>query len=167
MALALIVESTAVQTDYIGATDGSRLFFYVGGIATLTLVINGTFSQYVMKYLDLIPDEESYTAQIIQLQIKRNLVNSISKLIKRMEFSRDDEENIKQVCSLFNTSSISKSGAKSASVQSPFHGQNDLANTNTGAISAVFRQKSKVYMLILLRMFSTKTNCWLKFDSDR
>ena len=52
MALALLVKNS--KSLNISDAEASRLFFYVGGIAALTLIINATFAKNMLNWLGLL-----------------------------------------------------------------------------------------------------------------
>lgn len=58
MALALVIQQSAAQHSIIiSKEEGSRVLFIVGGVATLTLVINATWAQRFLYALDLVNDD--------------------------------------------------------------------------------------------------------------
>ena len=69
MALALLVERNC--PDHLHE-ETSRLFFYVGGIAALTMIINATTANKLLVYLELL-DNDSAEKNLIMQQIKKRL----------------------------------------------------------------------------------------------
>lgn len=69
MALALLVERNC--PDHL-QKETSRMFFYVGGIAALTMVINATTAQQLLVYLGLLGNDSAEKNLVMQ-QIKKRL----------------------------------------------------------------------------------------------
>jgi len=65
MALALIVEKSTPNKI---SNDTSRLFFFVGGIAALTLIINATTAKSMLYFLDLLNDD-SLEKRLVMTQV--------------------------------------------------------------------------------------------------
>ena len=61
--LALVVESEREQLG-LSSRDANRFFFYVGGLATLTLLINGVFAAPMLSLLGLV-GEKSATKDLV------------------------------------------------------------------------------------------------------
>lgn len=81
MALSLIVFSDYEEIN-LNKDDANKLFFYVGGVASLTLIINAPTAQFVLSYLGLTKDEFS-----------PEVVNNISQVrLKLKKKSMDDLE---------------------------------------------------------------------------
>ena len=88
MALALIVENSSTSNsdssgNSVSSKETSRLLFYVGGIAALTLIINATTAKAVLTYFKLI-DDNTIEKQLVVGQIKRRLRKKMNKLIEKM-----------------------------------------------------------------------------------
>lgn len=102
MALALIVENTCPDDIH---DETSRLFFYVGGIAALTLVINATTAKSLLVALGLLKSDSAEKMLVTQ-QIKRKLQRKTDKFIKQMakdfEFTDEDIEEVRMSCTLLN-----------------------------------------------------------------
>jgi hypothetical protein len=100
MALALIVEKTA-PNDLDAET--SRLFFYVGGIATLTLVINGTTAKPLLFKLGLLTTN-SAEKMMVTNQIEKKLRTQMNKIVTEMigefNFTEADLEEVRMSCTL-------------------------------------------------------------------
>lgn len=100
MALALIVKnSNEIYAE--SEEDLSRMFFYVGGIAALTLIINATLAQNVLTKLSLVGDE-SIEKALVMNQIKKRLRKKINLLIDELktELSPEGVEEVRNSCSL-------------------------------------------------------------------
>eukprot|EP01031_Cornospumella_fuschlensis_P033524 gene33524-40559_t len=102
MALALIVENTCPNDIH---DETSRLFFYVGGIAAMTLVINATTAKSLLFALGLLKSDSAEKLLVTQ-QIKRKLQRKTDKFIKQMakdfEFTDEDIEEVRMSCTLLN-----------------------------------------------------------------
>lgn len=100
MALALLVRNNS--PDDI-STETSRLFFFVGGIAALTLVINAPTSKTLLFSLGLLSND-SAEKLLVTGQIKKKLQSRMNKVIDQMaqEFSLtpDDLEEVRMSCTL-------------------------------------------------------------------
>lgn len=98
MALALIVEKERDGEDV--EDQSSRLFFYVGGIAALTLLINATTAQWVLHKLKLV--EENLEQDIIMTQIRKRLRRKINRVVDQMktELKPEELEEVRASCSL-------------------------------------------------------------------
>lgn len=75
MALALIVERKGPDDL---SKETSRLFFYVGGIAALTLVINATTAKQLLVSLGLLGND-SAEKTLVMSQIKKRLRRRMDK----------------------------------------------------------------------------------------
>jgi hypothetical protein len=84
MALALIVERSGPDDMH---KETSRMFFYVGGIAALTLVINATTANQLLVYLGLLGNE-SAEKSLVMNQIKRRLRRRLDKLVYNCDTKR-------------------------------------------------------------------------------
>ena len=69
MALALLVERNCPDDLH---DETSRLFFYVGGIAALTMIINATTANSMLVYLGLLGNDSAEKNLVMQ-QIKKRL----------------------------------------------------------------------------------------------
>lgn len=66
LALALVIQQLAAEHKLvISNEEGSRLLFLVGGVVTLTLVINATGAQRILYTLELV-DDDSEEIRIMQ-----------------------------------------------------------------------------------------------------
>ena len=76
MTLALIVQSEKHEEN-ISNKDSDRIFFFVGGIAALTLLINATTANRLLDYLGLLSEDTSLDkvrAYYIMLALRSILV---------------------------------------------------------------------------------------------
>ncbi len=82
IALALIVQE---KSDDLGITQkqGEDLFFYVGGIATLTLLINATTAKSLLLYLGLV-GAQSKDKMSVMRQIRKRMRNKLLEQIRLM-----------------------------------------------------------------------------------
>ena len=94
MALALIVQGDRSESD-LSKHDTDRVFFFVGGIAALTLIINATLAKKVLEYLGLLkrdtPDKVLVMDQI-RKRLRQRLLKEVRHFQKDMHI--DDPENI-------------------------------------------------------------------------
>jgi hypothetical protein len=93
MALALIVRSEHEEL-FIEQGVANKFFFYVGGIATLTLIVNATTSQMLLIKLGLIKEDDSNMSKSLLNQAKfqireRLLVDSESLAAHKYDKSFD------------------------------------------------------------------------------
>lgn len=108
MALGLLVID---YSEYVGiaAEDANRLFFYVGGVVTLSLLINGSLCNHVLGALDL-GSKDSIGQMLIMDQIKRKMRKKINKMVNRMEteleISPADMMEIRMSCSILRPSKL-------------------------------------------------------------
>jgi sodium/hydrogen exchanger 10/11 len=108
MAMGLLVID---YSDYVGIdeTEANRLFFYVGGVVTLSLLINGTLASTVLELLDL-GTKDSIGSMLIMDQIKRKMRKKINKMVDRMESDMDispsDMMEIRMSCSILRPSQL-------------------------------------------------------------
>ncbi|RYG67573.1 sodium:proton antiporter, partial [archaeon] len=106
MALALIVERTCPADIH---KETSRVFFYVGGIAALTLLINATTAKAVLVKLGLLT-KDSPERILATTQIKRRLRKEtnlfIRMMIKEDEIDPRDVPRIKTSSSLLSGAAI-------------------------------------------------------------
>jgi NhaP-type Na+/H+ or K+/H+ antiporter len=81
MALALIVQSEAEEEDHIHESQTKKFFFFIGGLAALTLIINATTAQHLLEFLGLLK-LESPDKVLVMEQIKKRLKNYLLKQSK-------------------------------------------------------------------------------------
>ena len=72
MTLALIVQSD-MNEAHISSKDADRVFFFVGGIAALTLLINATTANKLLDYLGLLSEDTSLDKVAVMYQIRKKL----------------------------------------------------------------------------------------------
>jgi hypothetical protein len=72
IALAIIVS----DSEYMDEENGNRFLFYVAGIATLTIVINGTLASKVLAYLELISVKGSFEEEVIKKNLLQVIIDS-------------------------------------------------------------------------------------------
>jgi NhaP-type Na+/H+ or K+/H+ antiporter len=106
MALALIVENGGPESI---DEDTKRLFFYVGGVAALSLIINGTTSKGLLYQLGLLTTD-SAEKQMVTNQIKKKLRKKMDSIIiqmtKEFSFTEEDLEEVRMSCTLLNDFSM-------------------------------------------------------------
>lgn len=102
MALALIVEHNCPDDIH---DQTSRLFFYVGGIAALTLLINATTAKSVLLALGLVtedsPEKALVTSQI-KKKLKKRTDRFIGEMTKEFELTPADIEEVRMSCTLLH-----------------------------------------------------------------
>ncbi len=100
MALALLVEKNCPDDL---KQETSRMFFFVGGIAALTLIINAATAKPVLYYLELVGTESAEKTLVID-QIKKKLRKKMDKIIiqmaKEFHFTENDLEEVRLSCTL-------------------------------------------------------------------
>jgi hypothetical protein len=101
MALALIVYKNGPEDQQ---AETSRLFFFVGGIAALTLVINATTAKSLLFKLGLLGGD-SAEKELVMEQIKKKLKKQLSvvfaSIAKDYGFNEKELDEVKQACTLF------------------------------------------------------------------
>jgi hypothetical protein len=63
--------------------DAKKLFFFVGGLATMTLVINATTANKLLAYLGLVGFESSDKTLVLR-RLRKKLRNKMSKLVDNL-----------------------------------------------------------------------------------
>jgi len=103
IALALIVENS--PHTGISAKQSSRFLFYIGGIAALSIVINGTFAQAMLYNLGLIGNESSERG-LVMTAIRKRLRNKMNAYISEVSaeqmLSEEEKIELRESCSIFN-----------------------------------------------------------------
>lgn len=93
MALALIVQGNRSESD-LSKHDTDRVFFFVGGIAALTLVINATTVRRVLELLGLLkhdtPDKVLVMDQI-RKRLRHRLMNEVRHFQKDLHIADIDD----------------------------------------------------------------------------
>lgn len=101
--LASIVE-TSFQELGISSVQGNRLFFYVGGLSALTLVVNATTAKIVLRRLRLV-NTATADKDIIINQTRRRIRKKLDHLLISIrnlnQFSVAELDEIKECCSAF------------------------------------------------------------------
>lgn len=86
MSLALIVKKS--DEISIGDEDADRVFFFVGGIAAITILMNAVFASTILDKLGLLTTEESPDKMMVLKQVQKRLrkksVDLVLKLAKEM-----------------------------------------------------------------------------------
>ncbi|CAM9121030.1 unnamed protein product, partial [Ectocarpus fasciculatus] len=86
MSLALIVKKS--DEISIGDEDADRVFFFVGGIAAITILMNAVFASTILDKLGLLTTEESPDKMMVLKQVQKRLrkksVDLVLKLSKEM-----------------------------------------------------------------------------------
>jgi NhaP-type Na+/H+ or K+/H+ antiporter len=93
MSLALIVKkSNEVNID---DKDADRVFFFVGGIAAITIIVNAVFAGRVLDYLGLLSTENSPDKILVLKQIQKRLrkksLDLVTKLSKELSINDPSE----------------------------------------------------------------------------
>lgn len=100
-ALALALAVTI--TDDLSNPDTSKLFFFVGGVVTMSLLINGSFCRAVLDYLNL-KNENSIENTIIVDRLRKRISKKLNKIIqetcKENQFSEDERASMATRCSI-------------------------------------------------------------------
>jgi len=101
MALALIVYKNGPEDQQ---AETSRLFFFVGGIAALTLIINATTAKSLLFKLGLLGGD-SAEKELVMEQIKKKLKKQLSvvfaSIAKDYAFNEKELDEVRQACTLF------------------------------------------------------------------
>lgn len=102
MALAVIVENNC-PADIHDQT--SRIFFYVGGIASLTLLVNATTAKSLLIGLGLVsadsPEKALVTSQI-KKKLQKKTDRFITDMTKEFELTPTDIEEVRMSCTLLH-----------------------------------------------------------------
>lgn len=140
MALALIVYRHGPAELH---KETSRLFFYVGGIAALTLIINAPTSQALLRYLNLLGNDSTekslILAQIMQ-KLRKHMRQVLADLAAEFQFSAAELEEIAQCCSLFNDGGSSAGDGSGVISSLHDHSNNNSTNGITGGSGSADRQ---------------------------
>lgn len=102
MVLGLIVER-GTNGNEDKQKEVGRLFFYVSGIAALTLLINATTAKAVLVYLGLIGGDSAQRMLILDVvkrQLRKHMLHEIEMLSE--DISRDHLDSGKRAMTLFN-----------------------------------------------------------------
>jgi NhaP-type Na+/H+ or K+/H+ antiporter len=83
MALALIVQGNRSESD-LSKHDTDRVFFFVGGIAALTLIINATTARHVLEFLGLLK-RDTPDKVLVMDQIRKRLRHRLMKEVRHFQ----------------------------------------------------------------------------------
>jgi NhaP-type Na+/H+ or K+/H+ antiporter len=83
IALALIVQGDTNESK-LNDNDADRVLFYVGGMATMTLLLNATSAKWVLRRLGLVP-EDTVEKTAVLAQVLSGLKKSVMEEVRRME----------------------------------------------------------------------------------
>lgn len=102
LALALLLENSAV-TGFINvsAEDGHKVAFLVGGVTTLTLIINAVLASPLLRYLKLVTsktDDQIIYLHYVRKRLRIKCVLVLSKLVRARPDI--DYETVKRYCSI-------------------------------------------------------------------
>ncbi len=102
MALALIVYRNAPpELEH----QTSSLFFYVGGMAAITIIINATTSNFVLTKLDLVGVESAEKRMVIasiHKKLKKDMRAALAELASEFRFSETEVDEVRQSVSLLS-----------------------------------------------------------------
>lgn len=127
MALALIVQSTQAS-NHISQGDSDKIFFFVGGIAALTLLINATTANKVLSYLGLLSDKTSLDKVAVMFQIRKRLSRKTMKevdILKKELNIADSQEVIK-----YNSLLLEEENEKEEMTRMPSLARDIIRNTS-------------------------------------
>jgi NhaP-type Na+/H+ or K+/H+ antiporter len=105
MALALIVQKDGPHDL---SNETSRLFFYVGGIAALSLLINAITAKSVLYKLGLLSNnsaEKLLVTSQIKKKLRKEMSTIVSQMSKEFSFTEKDWEEVRMSCSLLQEES--------------------------------------------------------------
>lgn len=153
MALALMVENGGPEEK---SEEASRLFFYVGGIAALTLVINATLSRPLLFYLGLLTSDSPEKIMVmnqIKKKLRKQMNNILKDIVDEFKLEEKDVEDIRMSCSLlmeapFNASSFFTDNPQkfgSISIQNSHHSnsiQSDQSEFITSILSDAYNMSN-------------------------
>jgi NhaP-type Na+/H+ or K+/H+ antiporter len=99
IALAMIVENNT-SLD-VSSKETSRMLFYVGGIAALSLLLNATLARKVLDYFELI-DDCTIEKELVMTAIKKRLRKRMNKVLEQVAGDLPPEEldEVRMSCSL-------------------------------------------------------------------
>eukprot|EP01041_Mallomonas_annulata_P008243 gene8243-16953_t len=81
----ILVESSLHNHINVNNTDVHRLFFLVGGVVTLTLLINATLANKVLVNLKLIEDETTEEIRMMHHYARKRIHKRVNELIKEFK----------------------------------------------------------------------------------
>jgi len=140
LALALAVD----VTDDLSSPETSQLFFFVGGIVSLSLLVNGSLCRAVLDYLNL-KNENSIENTIIVDNLKRRISKKVSKIIedtcREYQLPESDRFSMKSRCSILRNDdgirNIDNLRSSSVVMQQNIDEQLNVDNDNTENIEIV------------------------------
>ena len=106
MALALLVYRNGPEEMQ---SQKSSLFFYVGGMAAITIIVNATTSNIVLTKLDLIGVETAEKRMVMasmHKKLKKEMRAALAELASEFNFSEMEVEEVRQSVSLLSDVSI-------------------------------------------------------------
>ena len=100
LALSFTLEAEQGQTN-LSSFEAERLFFYVGIVAALTLLINGTMAEFVLQLLNLSEDNISTPSlEVMKQNTKRRLMESV--YLQWLEVPELHKKIVLTRCQFFN-----------------------------------------------------------------
>eukprot|EP01041_Mallomonas_annulata_P003036 gene3036-5952_t len=108
--LALILTQSSVLDEVnISQEDGHRVFFLVGGVAALTLVVNATLAKKLLYYLGLV-DNSSPEILIMQHYARKRIYKSVLQMLTDLneQLPAFDEHTVAEFCKIVTLESILK-----------------------------------------------------------
>lgn len=139
IALALIVENS--RNSGVDQEDLDRFLFYVGGVAALTIIVNGTLAKVVLYQLGLIGNE-SQEKEMVMMAIRKRLRLKMNDYIENMEsvLVPGEADELRQSMSLFSRSQLDGPNDFPGSQQPSFSGAPGGAAAATAATGAKMMQ---------------------------
>lgn len=118
MALGLLVEKNG-PSDMTEQT--SKMFFYVGGIAALTLLVNAPTSKSLLLMLGLLGGD-SVEKRLVVSQVKRRLRRRMDKVVTDMQaefqFTEEDILEVRGSCSLLQDPTLGEYNFRGSEIES-------------------------------------------------
>jgi NhaP-type Na+/H+ or K+/H+ antiporter len=90
MSLALLVKKS--DDINIAPVDSDRIFFFVGGIAAITILVNAVFASTVLDKLGLLSTEDSPDKMMVLKQVQKRLRKKSIELVKKLSQEMDIQE---------------------------------------------------------------------------
>lgn len=133
MALALIVESETDAEEHLHKSETSRFFFFIGGLAALTLLINATTAQSVLEYLGLLKLDSPDKILVLE-QIKKRMKYYLIKKTKYLSkhFNIPNPNKIKEYNTMLTNSEVFRNLSVGRHTE---HRTNSNANNNNPRLS--------------------------------
>lgn len=119
--LALLVE---INQDSLGIpkVHADKFFFFVGGIATLTLLINASLADKVLTCLGLVGNEnldKTLVMKQIRKRMRRKMIHLVDHLKDTLNLSSDDIIELRDICSVFRNNNDSNRNSTSDQLFDP------------------------------------------------